>query len=137
LERNCIPLAISGYAKASHIGRLAYIPVAYQRYIDRQEREAKWELERKAAADSSEYIGTVGERLSIRVAKVQLLTSWDNCYGTTWLYKFTDETGNELIWYASKLCEARNGCTIKATVKDHKERDGVKQTIITRCQAVA
>lgn len=137
VERNCIPLALSGYAKLSHVGRLAYIPVAYQRHLERMEREAAKEEARQSAAETSEYVGSVGERLAIKIAEATLLTSWDGYYGTTWLYKFKDESGNEFIWYASRPCEAEGGATIKATVKDHKERDGVKQTILTRCQVAA
>jgi hypothetical protein len=134
LERNCISLALSGYAKQAHIGRLACAPVAYRHYMERKEREERREQERQAASDASNYVGDVGQRLSFKVEEARLLSSWDGMYGKTWLYRFKDEDGNELIWYASKLCEARNGSTIKATVKDHKERDGVKQTIITRCK---
>lgn len=137
VERNCIPLALSGYAKLSHVGRLAYIPVAYRRYQERMKREVEKEAARKASADVSVYVGAIGERLSVKIASAQLVTSWDGMYGTTWLYKFTDESGNVFVWYASRPCKAEGGSTIKATVKDHKERDGVKQTIITRCQEVA
>lgn len=137
VERNCIPLALSGYAKLSHVGRLAYIPVAYRRYQERMKRETEKEAARKASADVSVYVGAIGERLSVKIASAQLVASWDGMYGTTWLYKFTDESGNVFVWYASRPCKAEGGSTIKATVKDHKERDGVKQTIITRCQEVA
>ena len=58
---------------------------------------------------------------------------------------FTDTDGNVLVWFASKPLERvnENGVYedvtevshIRATVKEHNERDGVKQTIITRCKA--
>ncbi len=136
-ERDCVPLVQSGYAKRRHFGRLAYMPVALKRHKERAAREAKREADRQMAATNSKYVGAVGERLSIKVAAAQLLTSWDGYYGTTWLYKFTDESGNEFVWYASRPCDAIGGEVLKATVKDHKERDGVKQTIITRCSVAA
>lgn len=137
IERNCIPLALSGFAKMSHVGRLAYIPIAHKRYLERVEQEEAKEAARKAAAETSAYVGGIGERLLVKLATAELITSWDGMYGTTWLYRFTDESGNVFIWYASRPCEAEGGTTIKATVKDHKERDGVKQTILTRCQVAA
>ena len=52
-------------------------------------------------------------------------------------YKLVDVDGNIFIWYASRPCSATGGETIKATVKDHGERNGVKQTIVTRCSIAA
>ena len=129
LERNCITLALGGYAKVQQFGLLAYMPVAYERHQERMARKAAQE----AAGAWSVFVGDVGQRITLKAATVALLSSWDGYYGTTWLYKFVDESGNVYIWYASRPCTAEDGATIKATVKDHNERDGVKQTIVTRC----
>ena len=133
MERNCITLALGGYAKAKHFGLLAYMPLAYERYMERMERKAQQE----AAGARSEYVGSVGQRITLKAATVVLLSSWDGYYGTTWLYKFVDESGNVYIWFASRPCTAEDGAIIKATVKDHNERDGVKQTVVTRCCVAA
>ena len=77
--------------------------------------------------------GTIGQRITIDVEELKLLTRWENVYGITYLYKITDKAGNVFIWYASRTVESCN--QIKATIKDHTERDGVKQTIVTRCKA--
>jgi len=133
LERNCITLVLSGYAKLSHIGQLAYMPVAYDQYLERKASEER----RREDGARSEYVGKVGQRITLKAETVALLSSWDGYYGTTWLYKFVDLSGNVYIWFASRPCAAENGAIIKATVKDHKERDGVKQTIVTRCCVAA
>ena len=78
-------------------------------------------------------MGEVGQRITLKAATVALLSSWDGYYGTTWLYKIVDESGNVFIWKASQPFSAEEGATIRATVKDHNERDGVKQTIVIRC----
>lgn len=134
LERNCMTMVRGGYVKSKHFGRLAYMPVAYEKYLERKARD---EARRLAAEQEarSQHIGAVGERLTIKAATAKLLTSWENEYGTTYLYKFTDESGNVFIWYASRGIEVRDGMTLKGTVKNHNERDGVKQTVITRCKA--
>jgi len=148
VERDCIPLVKSGYAKIKHIGRLAYMPIAYDRYIERKEREAKRNAEAEAARNSSEYVGEIGKRMEFDIAEMRLLSSWDTQFGTTYLYKFTTTDGNVLIWFASstfgdwtkdgrRWIAFESVSKIKATVKDHNERDGVKQTIITRCKKVA
>ena len=130
LERNCITLALSGYAKRSHIGMLAYMPVDHRRRIERQAQQ-------EAAVALSEYVGEVGQRITLKAATVALLASWDGYYGTTWLYKFVDERGNVFIWRSSRPFTAEDGATIRATVKEHSVRDGVKQIVVTRCCVAA
>lgn len=134
LERNGSMLALSGYAKAKHFGRLVYMPIAYERYLEHKardaQREAAWQAE-----TVSQHVGEVGQRITLTAATAKLLTSWEGAYGTTYLYKFTDAQGNVYIWYASRGIETRDGMTLKGTVKDHNERDGVKQTVLTRCKA--
>ena len=123
----------SKYCKGTHFGYMAYAPLAYKRYCEKlaeqKQREAKKEQERS----SSEHIGQIGQRMVIEVAEMSLLTSWETQYGYTYLYRFTDKAGNVFVWFASKCIE--NTTRIKATVKDHTERDGIKQTVITRCTA--
>lgn len=150
VERDCIPLVKSGYAKIKHIGRLAYMPIAYDRYIERKEREAKRNAEAEAARNSSEYVGEIGKRMEFNIAEMKLLSSWDTQYGVTYLYKFVTTDGNVLMWFASSIFgewkrvgkhqqffQITDCNQIKATIKSHNERDGVKQTIITRCKKVA
>lgn len=134
IERNGITLALSGYAKTKHFGLLAYMPLAYERYLERKAREEKWRAERLAET-VSKHIGTIGQRITITAATAKLLSSWEGDYGMTYLYKFTDEQGNVFIWYASRRIETHDGMTLKATVKNHNERDGIKQTVVTRCKA--
>lgn len=134
LERNGSSLALSGYAKAKHFGRLAYMPLAYERYLEHKARDAQREAAKQAEA-ASQHVGEIGQRITLTAATAKLLTSWEGDYGMTYLYKFTDAQGNVYIWYASRGIETRDGMTIKGTVKNHNERDGVKQTVLTRCKA--
>lgn len=115
-----------GYCKTSHLGFMAYAPLAYMRY-----NEAR--LKAEAEASTSEHVGEIGQRLTIELSDMKLLTSWLSDYGHTYMYKFTDKAGCVYIWYGSKLMEQTD--KIKATVKGYNERDGIKQTIITRCKA--
>lgn len=130
------------YCKASYFGYIAYAPVAYSKYLEAQKRKAKWEAEHQAQM-ASEYVGEVGKRMTFEIAEFKLVTSWETQYGMTHLYKFTDTNGNVLVWFASgylgewdddkqRYIVPENLTRIKATVKAHNERDGVKQTIINR-----
>ena len=125
----------SGYCKCSHFGYIAYGPLAFDRYKQRLAREAEWEAAKNAERQASDYVGKVGERITVDVADVKLLTSWEGEWGLTFLYKIIDTAGNVLIWYASRTIEEAK--KLRATVKDHSERDGIKQTIVTRCSVVA
>jgi len=54
---------------------------------------------------------------------------------TTFLYEFTTEDGNILIWKTSKwLDDEKEFKTVSGTVKAHNEFRGVKQTELTRCK---
>ena len=131
LIRNCNIIVKSKYAKINHFGLLAYMPIAYKDYLERKAKEE--EKKQDALSCPSEYIGNIGNRLSFVINKAELITTWANMYGTTYLYKFVDVCGNILVWYASKCIDLSEHMEIKATIKDHKEREGIKQTIITRC----
>ena len=135
LLNNTQALVRGGYCKESHFGYLAYAPVAYERYVEWKRKNDEREASKNRERTSSDYIGEVGERVTVDVAEMNLLTSWENDYGYTFLYKIVDVLGNVLIWYSSKCVDPMK--RLKASIKSHSERDGVKQTIVTRCTAVA
>ena len=124
------------YCKPSDFGYFAYAPVAYAKYMERKAAQARRESERNALAGQSEYVGTVGERREFFVKETKLLTTFFTDYGMTSLYRFIDEQGNVLVWFASSSLDNTNVRKIKATVKAHTERDGVKQTTITRVKVI-
>lgn len=136
IERDCKPLALSGYAKMRHFGRLAYIPVAYKKAMERKAIEEERARATAAAAKVSKHVGNVGDRVEFVAKKAEFITSWETMYGHTFLYKFTDESGNVYVWFASGAILERNGITVRGTVKKHDERDGVKQTVLTRCKII-
>ena len=138
-------LAKNGYCKDSHFGYIAYAPAAYERYLEGMKKRAEREAAKMTERQASEYVGQVGKRINIEIADTKLLTTVETMWGCTFVYKFTDINGNVLIWFASNRLGHWNNDgaweddehvkTIRATVKEHSERDGVKQTILTRCKA--
>lgn len=130
LEADCKALAAIGWCKRKHIGRLAYMPVAYQRDM---ERKAVTDMQTKQGKDSN-YIGKLGQRITASVESAKVVTSWDTSYGVTYLVKFTTADNNVLVWYASK-CPDLSHCTeIIGTVKEYKDYNGIRQTVLTRCK---
>ena len=131
---NVQTLIRSGYCKGSHFGFIAYAPLAFKRYTEKMEKQREREAAKETERCNSEHIGQIGQRIEIEIAEMALITSWETQYGFTHLYKFVDKNGNILVWFASK--HMSNADKIKATIKEHSERDGVKQTVITRCTAI-
>jgi hypothetical protein len=97
-------------------------------------------LQRKAdrgeAVATSQYVGTEGKRQSFGRCTVIGRREIDGNYGLTTLLRLSDASGNILTWFASGSPASQVGDAVEviATVKRHEERDGGKQTVITRAK---
>lgn len=85
---------------------------------------------------SNVYVGEIGDRISIKVKAARVLyyrdNSWKSYYAdSSCVWEIIDTEGHTFIWSTShnKISE---GDIIKATIKDHKEYKGKKQTTLTR-----
>ena len=85
--------------------------------------------------DPSEWQGEVGARLEI-CAKVEKIISFDGRFGVTNLHMLRDDRGNVYKWSTQKSLEEGKEYILRATIKDHEEYKGVKQTVITRASVV-
>ena len=97
---------------------------------------------------NSEFVGNVGDKLTIDIATVKLVNIYDGYYGSTWRYQIVDAHGNVFMWDASSsmwdmVCveDSPKGDVIEGlplqltgTVKKHDEFHGIKQTWLTRCR---
>jgi len=94
-------------------------------------RAARKLLEEKKATMT--YVGTVGKREVFENLTCTKVHSFETQYGWQNIHIFTDPAGNQLVWKtgndAAKVGEV---VSFKATVKEHSEYNGVKQTIVTR-----
>lgn len=106
-------------------------------------RELEAEAKRKAEAEAgkaSEWVGNVKDRITVEVASVKCLTSWESCYDgyhttETYIWKIVGKDGNIYTWKtATWFDEDRPPVSIKGTVKEHKVYREVKQTELTRCK---
>ena len=124
------------YAKHHHFGLLVSLFPTYNREL---ELEAKRKAEAAAGA-SSEFVGNVGDKLTVDVESIKCVTSWESCYDgyhetTTYIWKIVGKDGNIYTWKTSKwMDEDTPPTTIKGTVKEHKVFRDVKQTELTRCR---
>lgn len=115
------------------------------------ERKAKEEAERIAQEAEekrireqktiSKHVGNIGDKIEMVVTLDH--RAWFEVpafcgYGTEtkYIYTFRDLSGNALVWKTTSGKDIENGeqVTIKATIKEHSEYDGEKQTVLTRCR---
>lgn len=120
-------LCASKYCETRDTGLLCSVPHVYAKAMDRIR-------ERKVREAAPRHIGTVGERVSLRVHDGKVLASWETVYGTTYLYKWYTEDGSVVIWKTSKALYEDKVTEITGTVKEHGEYRGTAQTELTRCK---
>lgn len=112
--------------------------------VDLKSRCRKAYQELNPTTEHSEYVGEIGDKIEIEVTYVHT-SSWENGYGGYWnegvtnLHTFKDANGNVFIWKTGKYIEADYGTKLKltGTIKDHSEYKDTKQTVLTRCKAIA
>jgi len=129
-EHNLKVIVDLGYCEWKTFGLAASITALHYR-----ETTAKAE---KEAKKPSEYVGEVGKRLkglTLTVAKITPLGEGD--FGMRYLVRFIDANENVLVWFTtSGTGEEGKTYTVAATVKEHSEYKGTKQTIVSRCKLV-
>lgn len=135
----------AGYCTGRHFGFLAslipsYRKSEYKRLLDLKKNDDK----------ASEYVGNVGDKISIKVKYVNTY-SYDTNFGSTNIHLFIDDSGNIFKWSTNSRLEYTvkdnrsnysqwyyldKGATIQLTgkIKDHSEYRNQKQTVLTRCK---
>lgn len=115
--------------------RIGIVAWAVWKYLDNQN---KIKIE-KTEAGTSNHVGTVGERMAFDAVLV-FVTSWDGQWGTQYLSKLKDNSGNIITYFnslnAAEHVEIGMRVTFCAKIKDHSEYHGVKQTVVQRATKV-
>lgn len=122
------------YTETKNLGILVSLTTAYMHELEHREY-----IEKKNSAAKldklSEYVGKVGERITIDCNSFRCVTNLSSQFGITSVYKFLDLNNNVYIWYSSKYIDDPESVTsVVGTIKDHSEYNGCKQTILTRCK---
>ena len=135
----------AGYCTAGHFGFLAslipsYRKSEYKRLLDLKKNDGK----------VSEYVGNVGDKISVKVKYVNTY-SYDTNFGAANIHLFMDDNGNIFKWSTgsglrftvkdnhsnySQWYRLDKGATIQLSgkIKDHSEYRNQKQTVLTRCK---
>lgn len=127
---NMKTLAQLPFVPNNNLGIAAYIIPAYLKAIGEEI------YKKKAIERPSEFLGAVGEKISLKVTCTKVVT-WEGQFGVTLLHIFVDENGNRLEWKTgTRKLEEGKSFEITAAVKNHKEYKGQKITEVTRPKIV-
>ena len=123
---NLITICSNDFIDYCGIGIItSLIPTYYKSTKEKVEKQEK---------KVGEFIGIPNEKIEIKVILTKMF-SYDTQYGTMYIYKFTDENGNILVWKTNpKGFEETKEYKIIGTIKEHEEYKGEKQTQLTRCK---
>ena len=96
--------------------------------------------EQQESASKSNYVGTVGEKITF-VGKLVKITPYQNMYGTGYFVHFVDENGNRFVWATSTdMHDAKKqidkAFKIACTIKKHDAFNGINQTYVIRAKLV-
>ncbi len=119
--------------------------------LERQRKEAEAEAERKQALkfENGEWVGSPKKRIDFELTLLRKSGYERDCYsgyGYEWvnIYTFADENGNCVVWKSTNNlgyfndddeyveAEVGNHVSMRATVKEHTEWNGIKQTVVLR-----
>jgi hypothetical protein len=119
-------IAKRGWVGTKHMGFACSIIPAWRNMVARLAK----------VNTDSQHMGTIGKRETFTL-KVNRLIFSDGFYGLTIIHLMEDADGNVFKWFSSgpELDEGEF-LTVKATVKDHGEYQGTKETVLTRVKAV-
>jgi hypothetical protein len=126
---NCHKMTLLGYVPYKHWGLTVSMLPSAQRAL----AEAK-----AAADDTSEYVGTIGDKLKGIEAECVFAKDLHSDWGVKTLYIFKGTDGNAYkTFYTGDKWGAYEGDTVllNGTVKAHDEYKGKKSTLLTRCFA--
>lgn len=119
--------------------------VLEERKAAKAAREAKWEAERQKLRESSQYLGTIGERIQFTGTIAFVKHGGDEYQPWTLTKLITDDGSVVTYWNTYGLDASAIGfdqykldgkkgdhITFFAAVKNHEEYNGIKQTVVKR-----
>lgn len=118
------------YVPLDKLGLLVSAPKAISRYYELK----KTQEEKEKLAKSSNYIGEVGEKISVNFISGREVACCETQFGLLHIYEFKDANGNTVVWKTSSGKDIPESGAITGTVKAHEEYDGIKQTVILRAK---
>ena len=121
----------SEYILVTDIGFVVSMIPTYMKHLKIEQDRA----ERQKVIDGykKEYIGNVGDKVSVEFISCTRVTSFETKFGYTIRYKFVTSSNQVVMWDTSKDIDMQHG-RITGTVKKHDTFNGMYQTWLTRCK---
>jgi 2'-5' RNA ligase len=126
-EHNMAAMTSGSHVPERGEGIVAYVPVAHAKAL---EKEIVLQRE-QTARGTSEHLGTVKERLKLRLT-VEAVFEREGDYGVTYITRMADPDGNIVKWFGSYPLEQGKTYEGMWGVKKHDEYKGGKETVVTR-----
>ncbi len=80
----------------------------------------------------SDHVGVIGDRHQFALT-IRFVKGFESAFGMLFIHVMDDQQGNVIVYKGSKeLGEKGQSLSLVATVSEHGEREGIKQTIIKR-----
>lgn len=116
----------AGAISHKRIGVVVSAVYAYQKHLER--------IAADAGPICNEYLGEVKSRLKGLTATVTRVRHTEGFYGITTIVTLKTPMGHTLTWFASGSIDvnANDVWKFDGTVKDHKEYNGTRQTVLSR-----
>lgn len=122
----------SEYVENNSIGYLAYLPVGYNKYLQKLNDNKKL-----YDVDKVEYFGQPTKRYKdIKIDNIKLKASYITDYGFTNIYEIVSEQ-YVFIWKTTKSYDddiLKAFKKVDLTIKSHSEYKSLRQTVVTRCK---
>lgn len=107
-------------------GFVAYAYVLYKKLNEKANEQH--------SNSNSNYVGEIGEKIAFDGTVVKSISTVSN-YGQLYINIFKDNNGNVFVWKTTtKSFDSDIKVQVSGTIKDHKEYNGQKQTILTRAK---
>ena len=121
------------YVPLNKLGLLVSAPKAISMYYELK----KIQEEKEKLTKSSDYIGEVGEKISVNFVSGREVACYETQFGLLHIYEFKDSNGNTVVWKSSSSKDIPEIGVVAGTVKSHEEYNGIKQTVILRAKITA
>lgn len=116
--RNLRQIAQNGHTSQKMMGYAASMIAAYNKATEPK-------------VTSGEYIGTVGQKITVKVTLTHVSSPIYGTYGTSYINTFVDSANNVICWKTGKAIN-KGEYTLTAKVKDHNQYKGTNQTWVER-----
>lgn len=119
---------------SKYFGYIAGAVSAYLKEMGKQQAA-------KTQINNSYLDAMIGKRIILKDVKIQNIFATAGFYGTTYIHKMLDAAGHSLVWFSTSgnlndQIDLDQPISIKATIKQFNEYQGIKQTVLSRVAVV-